>query len=113
MPDITAQHILDLLAQERQAIIRSEFELVDRLATEKNEVFKQIDISTLQSHDLQQINIAMSQNQILIKAAIAGITAARARIAALEDVRSGLRTYNQEGNLAHVPSIRNDLNKTS
>ena len=53
----------------------------------------------------------MHENQALITAALRGLEAARKRIAALEDVRDVLTTYDPSGKISLMPTTQKTVEK--
>jgi len=86
---------------------------VDQCVAEKEILLATLLTSPVTAGTLAQIRIALEKNQTLLKSAIAGVQAARTRIAELKDVRMGLRVYDQAGQIAQVQTRNIGLSKRS
>ncbi|MFT5629129.1 MAG: hypothetical protein ACI82I_002634 [Gammaproteobacteria bacterium] len=113
MRDSTAVKLLKLLSRERKAIIQADFLTVDQCVAEKEILLTTLTNSPLAAEALALIRIALEENQTLLTSAIAGVQAARTRVAELKDVRMGLRVYDQTGQIAQVQTRTTGLSKRS
>lgn len=108
-----AHELFELLSFERAALIRADFSIVDRHAARKQELLLGLEDVPISAPRLQKLRSTLAQNQTLITAAIAGITAAQSRIKTLNDVRSGLSTYDVSGKISRVEEQISGVNKCS
>lgn len=113
MVDSTATQLLELLSRERLAIIQAEFLAVDLCVAEKETLLMALNNSPVATGALTQIRSALEENQTLLTSTIAGVQAARTRVAELKDVRMGLRVYDQTGRIAQVQTRITGLSKRS
>jgi hypothetical protein len=102
MPEHQISKFIRILAQERAAILATDFAAVSRLATVKTALFDGLNESDISPDDLLILKVDLSRNQSLLKAAISGITQAHERLAALETVRESLSTYDKNGEISRV-----------
>ncbi len=111
MSSETAKELIHLLEKERLALHVGAFEELDQLAGAKTSLFESQTRGGSSATDLALIRNKLSENQTLLAAAIRGVTAARERLAALDNVRDGLAVYDQKGQLAKVPTTKPALQK--
>ena len=104
---------IQLLEQERRAIVTADFDKIDSLAASKQALFDQTLSRVKNKAALSEIHNALQRNQALFLAAIEGVSAARQRISAMREVRDNLRIYDQSGRIAQVASKTPDLSKRS
>ena len=102
---------MDLLQAERAALRTGEFEVLDALLASKTALFARLAQSDASHAELAQIKTRLAENQSLLAAAIRGVEAARERLAALQHVRETLNTYDQQGQMAQVPTARPSMTK--
>ena len=113
MVDSTTTQLLKLLNREREAIIQADFLTVDHCVVEKETLLSALKNSPMVAGALTQIRSALEENQTLLASAIAGVQAARTRVAELKDVRMGLRVYDQTGQIAQVQTRNTGFSKRS
>ena len=113
MVDSTTTQLLKLLNREREAIIQADFLTVDHCVVEKETLLSALKNSPMVAGALTQIRSALEENQTLLTSAIAGVQAARTRVAELKDVRMGLRVYDQTGQIAQVQTRNTGFSKRS
>ena len=113
MVDSTAKQLLELWNREREAIIQADFLAVDHCVAKKETLLTALNNSPVVTRTLTKIRSALKENQTLITSAIAGVQAARTRVAELKDVRMGLRVYDQTGQIAQVQTRNTGLSKRS
>lgn len=107
------RELIDLLNVERAALVRADFLTVAKNAAQKESLLSGLHGATVPAPRLQKLRSALEQNQVLFTAAVAGINAAKNRIQTLNDVRSGLRTYDQAGQISRVEGQISGVNKCS
>jgi hypothetical protein len=113
MVNSTTTQLLELLNREREAIIQADFLTVDHCVVEKETLLSALKNSPMVAGALTQIRSALEENQTLLTSAIAGVQAARTRVAELKDVRMGLRVYDQTGQIAQVQTRNTGFSKRS
>ncbi|WP_394180941.1 flagellar protein FlgN [Yoonia maritima] len=111
MHETITQKLLTTLNAEKAALCSGSFDALDELSHQKYQQFEAFSATQPTGPELQKIQRLLSENQTLISAAIAGVQAARARVDALQNVRSGLSVYDQSGALARVSICRPDVEK--
>lgn len=111
MVDATALQLLDLLDQERSTLKAGSFDKLDEIVAMKANVLQRLGQEAPGREHLAQIKRQLSENQQLLGAAINGVSAARDRLAALQNVRDGLNVYNQGGQKAKVSTSRPGFDK--
>jgi flagellar biosynthesis/type III secretory pathway chaperone len=111
MPSETAKELIQLLDKERLALNTGAFDDLDQLSGAKTILFENLTRADSSAADLALIKHKVSENQKLLAAAIRGVSAARERLAALENVRGGLAVYDRDGQLAKVPTSKPALQK--
>lgn len=105
--------LLSLLTMERAALLSADFLTIDRLADEKTSLLVALSGSPPPPKSLLNIQSKLEQNQTLLASAINGVRAARTRIAALKEVRAGMRVYDQTGKIEQVQNRATGLSKHS
>lgn len=113
MPDTLHTKIMLLLNQEHRAIVGGHYDELSGLGQTKNQLFEMLTAVSLNEEKMQQIRNGLERNQILLNAALTGVSDAKTRLSALQEVRDGLRVYNQDGQIADVPMARHALEKKS
>lgn len=111
MHDNTLQDFRLLLSAENTAIIQGDYHVLDTLAARKLQLFLRLQDADMSINTWEQLARDMRQNQVLLGAAIKGVTAAHERIRALHDVRCGLQVYDRTGQFADLPVTRPELSK--
>lgn len=107
------KQFLQLLEQERVAIISADFTKIDSLAEQKTALFEQA-VSRIKSKEtLADVQRSLRRNEALLLAAIEGVSAARIRLNAIREVRESLRVYDEAGHISQMESRTPDLSKRS
>lgn len=106
-------HLLQLLEQERVAIINADFPKIDALAEQKTVLFEQAVLRFKSKEALAEIQRSLRRNEALLLAAIEGVSAARVRLNAIREVRENLRVYDKTGHISQMESRTPDLSKRS
>ena len=81
------------------------------VAAKKQTCLERLSVDPPNKTAINALKERMKQNQSLITAALCGVAAARDRLNALENVRDGLTTYDQSGNMSLVPTTQNRVEK--
>ncbi|MFT5066804.1 MAG: hypothetical protein ACJAXK_001665 [Yoonia sp.] len=113
MTKLVVTRLLTLLKMERAALLCADFQTIDKLAEEKTNLLVALSGSPPPSKSLLNIQSKLEQNQILLASAINGVHAAQTRIAALKEVRAGMRVYGQTGKIEQVQNRATGLSKHS
>ena len=103
MHDSVVKDLLAVLKAERAAIQSGKFELLLGLEEQKSAQLQTLEKMSPPFDELRMIRPRLIENQQLLSAAISGIKAARDRIEALQNVRTGLNVYDKSGSMATVP----------
>ncbi|KQI73790.1 hypothetical protein AN191_02735 [Loktanella sp. 5RATIMAR09] len=106
---ITQLH--QLLNQEREALIAADFEALATFVKQKEELLIQLERTSPTKDVLRPVRQKMDENLALMAAAIKGVAAAGERLAALQNVKSGLSVYDNAGRLEHVRTHNPALEK--
>lgn len=107
------RELLKLLDIERASLVRADFLTINQISARKEELILGLEGAGITTAKLRSIRLALEQNQTLFTAAIAGISAATTRIKTLNDVRSGLRIYDQAGQISKFLGKASGVNKCS
>lgn len=105
--------LLQLLEQERVAIINADFTKIDALAEQKTALFERTVLRVKSKESLAEIQRSLRRNEALLLAAIEGVSAARVRLNAIREVRENLRVYDKTGHISQMKSRTSDLSKRS
>lgn len=89
----------DLLERERQAILAARFDILERLAAEKERALIEITKVPLPRERFAALRQSCARNQALLAAARSGILRARERLGDILRARE-MRTYDSKGRLA-------------
>lgn len=87
----------DLLAQERELLLRGEIDGLTKLAPRKTQLLDDLKTSDLAPALIEGMRSEFEQNQNLLRAVLEGIRAAGARLKTIERGNSSLKTYTQNG----------------
>ena len=91
-----------LLDAEKVALMTANYNALGPLQQRKTAALSLLARQSNSREVLEVIRAKIDENQALVTAAISGITAARKRLDALNDVQSGLTVYDQSGKMAVV-----------
>lgn len=97
MTDLTIEHLMQHLAQERAMILGGAYDQLNALAQEKALLFEEVPQMRLTQIELGEIGAAAQRNHKLVEAALRGALDARRRIAEVRDLQSGFGTYLETG----------------
>ncbi len=111
MPDQTSREILTLLTEERATIRSADFDQLDKLAERKKALFAALETSQPSKAELAEIKMRLDTNQTLLSAAMKGVAEAQERLSAVRNVREGLSTYDQSGQISRVQTGRPGVEK--
>lgn len=106
-----ARAALDCLQAEAEAIKSGNYPALDALQAQSAAALAALERTRPAASDLKRIKAALQSNQTLLQAAIRGIGAAQARLAALSEVQSGLSTYDPKGHRATVRQPQGNIEK--
>ncbi len=87
----------DLLDAERQIILNGDLQAVGRLAQQKERLLDNPALAATTPEGLERIRTKASRNGVLLRAAMAGVRAAAARLEALRKGPGALNTYDRDG----------------
>ncbi|MDP5083880.1 MAG: flagellar protein FlgN [Yoonia sp.] len=99
------------LDAEKAAILDADYDALGPIEITKKRLLEALSISSGQAGTLAEIKTKVETNQALLRAAINGLQAARARVTALQEVRDGLSVYDQSGRIENVANRRGGLEK--
>lgn len=105
MDDVAADLILDLLDDERAAILAGAFDRLDRMAARKEALFTRLAEEAVPPSRLARIARSVGRNQRLLAASLAGLREAGARLKVLRSVRDSFSSYDARGTLAVLPQV--------
>jgi len=94
--------IVDLLTEERLAILSGSFGALPELGARKTVLFEALERARGPERELRAIAQSLGRNQRLLAAAIAGVREAATRIGAIGAVRNGFSTYTESGGRAQL-----------
>lgn len=106
---ISALHAV--LDAERAALLGANYGTLGPIAASKEQLLGQLSSTSDQMTGLQEIKTRIAANQALLRAAINGVAAAKARVAALQNVRDELGIYDQTGKLEKAVNCGGSLEK--
>lgn len=106
MIDNLDQRLLDLLTEERQAILTGQFHRLPGLAGRKESLFVDLTAAEVTAPRLRQIGKQVGRNQRLLAAALRGIREVGDRLGLVREVRDTLSTYDSSGQKTTVASAR-------
>lgn len=106
---ITQLH--QLLDLEREALIAADFEALATFVQQKEDLLAQLEKTIPAKDILRPVRQKMDENLALMAAVIKGVAAAGERLAALQNVKSGLSVYDNAGRLEHVRTHNPALEK--
>lgn len=87
----------DLLAQERDLLLRGEIEMLARLLPRKERLLDCLEEGDITFSLVEDLRICFEQNQQLLRAVLEGLRAASLRLKTIERGNYGLRTYTENG----------------
>jgi len=88
----------DLLDSEKKALVQGDMERVGRLVSQKEFLIESLNaLDNLDRENLTQLHRKVMRNQTLLDSALEGIRAVATRMSELRRVRSGLETYDSQG----------------
>ena len=93
-------HLFEVLAQERAALLSGDYTVLERLGGDKQRWLAALEGSAPPQQSIRDLRQLMTENQALTEAALRGVQAGMARIAALRQVQAGLTTYERDGTVA-------------
>ena len=97
MSDTPPDRILNLLSQERDAILRGNLASLPDFADKKDSLIRLLETTRTERSMIMRIDQALRQNERLLAAAREGIKSAHVRVLALQSVRDGLSLYTAAG----------------
>ena len=99
-----ATDLSTLLSDERAAITTGNFEKLTALTVRKEELLLALPASELPSRLLSDFAETVEGNQVLLTAAMRGISAAQDRMALLDQVRKESNVYSSNGQVTQMTS---------
>lgn len=106
-----AAALQSLLEAEKSAILRADYDALGPISEAKENLLGQLSPRAEKASALRDIRSQIETNQALLQAAIKGVAAAKARVAALQHVRDELGIYDRSGRIAKVASRSSALEK--
>ena len=106
MTEDVDQTLLDLLAEERQAMLTGRFAAFPDLARRKEAAFARLEQAGLGCTALRRIGAQVSRNQRLLGAALRGLRDVGDRLGQVRDLRDGFSTYDSQGQKSTVAGPR-------
>ncbi len=100
-----------VLAAERAALLAGTFDRLADLGLRKEVLFAALDTMPHDPVRLRKIGEDVTRNQILLRAAIAGIRDATDRAGAQREALGGFQAYGREGQRETVTSARPNLER--
>ena len=111
---------MNLLLEERTAILRGAYERIGQIAARKEEVLRLLEAAmrlapkTREGTDALKRLIADSRrNELILTAAREGLAQARRRIAAISRAQRGVVAYLEDGSLLSCKADRADTDRTA
>lgn len=111
MADKTATALLDILDEEAEALKGADFDRVNHLAREKEQLIEGLAQSRMSQRLAIRIGKRAQRNAKLFEAAINGIKSAGKRLSEMRSVRDGMRVYGSEGEVQNVKTTAGKLER--
>ncbi|WP_373634929.1 hypothetical protein [Yoonia sp. SS1-5] len=111
MSEGAVTRMLALLKQERDALKKGDFAMLDRSIEEKQRLFDVLRRSSSPEKYLREVHNALVENQALISAAMSGVKSAQKRLKMLDEMRHGMTVYNRAGGMAIVANPQSSIEK--
>lgn len=105
------EHLEQLLAAEKLALMTANYDALAPLELQKSDLLQALSKETNSKKALRKIRDQIDANQALLAAAISGIGAARKRFDALNNVQNNLTVYDQSGQMNVVPARNSAFEK--
>jgi flagellar biosynthesis/type III secretory pathway chaperone len=106
MADPLNKALMELLAEERLAILAGEFQRLPTLAGRKVALFAKFEATPATVQTLRRIGAQVSRNQKLLGAALRGLREVSDRLGVVRDLRNGFSTYDSQGQKSTVAAAR-------
>ena len=87
----------ELLKRERDALISGDLSAIPDLVEQKELLIADLSRSQHEGEDLESVKTRLLHNQAMLESAMEGIRAVANRMKELQEVRSGLQTYDRSG----------------
>lgn len=100
-----AERLAVLIEAEREALLSGDLDRITALMPEKAALSDALRDTPDIAADLVPLRAAIQRNHDLFDRALAGLRAVAARLAVLQDVRTGLRTYDRSGQERRIAGI--------
>jgi flagellar biosynthesis/type III secretory pathway chaperone len=100
------QTLLDLLTEEREAILKGAFDKLPGLAGRKEALFGDLAAAAVSGPTLRRIGAQVGRNQRLLAAALRGFREVSDRLGIVREVRDSFSTYDSAGQKSHVSPTR-------
>ncbi len=92
--------LFEVLAHEKAALLSGDYGALEQLGGEKQRWLAALEGASPSQQAIRDLRQLMAENQALTEAALHGVRAGMARIAALRQVQAGLTTYERDGSVA-------------
>ncbi len=94
---LPGEALQDMLDRERQAVLGGRFDVLERMATEKDRLVRAVVLQSPDLETLRRLRANTERNNRLLEAMRAGVQAARARLDAMRHPVTELSTYDASG----------------
>lgn len=94
------ENALKLFEEERAALRTGAIEKISKIGAQRDAILADLEQMKLSRAQAETLKEKAGQNAKLLAAALAGIKDAQARLAALEEIRTGLNVYTATGDRA-------------
>jgi len=111
MPHNAQTQLFTILDEERCALLHAQYDQLPAIAESKRRCLERLSRTSPTKDTLRSLKARIAENQQLITAALRGVAAGRERIAALENVRDVLTTYDPSGKMSLLPTNQKTVEK--
>ncbi len=106
----TRDQLVDLLERERKAITTGNFEMLGRLAPEKDRLLRAVGAAG-NTGDLVHLRERADRNQELLQAAARGLLSVRERLKQLRTIRQDVKTYDSTGRRGAALAVKSSFTR--
>ena len=106
---VASDALEDLLDREREAVLQGRFDVLDRLAVEKERLVRAVSKNSTGPEALIRLKTASDRNGRLLEAMRAGVDAAQKRVRAMRNQKVSLQTYDAAGRVQAIETAPRKL----
>jgi flagellar biosynthesis/type III secretory pathway chaperone len=106
---VASDALEDLLDRERKAVLGGRFDVLERLAAEKERLVQTVSRNGTGPNALMRLKSASERNSRLLDAMRAGVAAAQRRVSAMKNQKVSLQTYDAAGRVQAIATAPKKL----